>query len=290
MIHHFKKTWAKNIAMKKHIAVFFIFLFLFAAPVFSQISVMSYNIRYDNPSDDKNSWQYRRKELAAMIQYYAPEIVGVQEALHTQVKYLDSILKGYSYVGVGREDGKTKGEYAAIFYKKSHIRMLSTKTFWLSKTPDKVSVGWDAVTERIATFASFENRKTKDTLYVFNCHFDHIGKVARKESAVLLLKIIKNKKLSSKKVVVMGDLNAIADSEAIAVLKTQMQDFYDKKNVVTYGPLGTFNQFDTQAPAQKRIDYILVRNIEVLQYVHIDDRRKNNLLLSDHLPVMIQIK
>ena len=276
--------------MKKHIRILFFLTQIFPLTLIGQTSVMSYNIRYDNPNDNENWWQNRKSEVARMINYYAPEIIGIQEGLNNQVKYLDSTLLGYKYVGVGRDDGKLKGEYTAIFYKTESIKALSTKTFWLSETPDKVSTGWDASMERIVTFGAFLNKKTNDTLYVFNCHYDHKGKVAQEKSTDLILKIIKDKKITNKKIILLGDFNSESYEVPIKKFQSLLVDNFNKKYVITYGPLGTFNQFKTDLEIKRRIDYIFTKNINVKEYIHIDDRRKNNLHLSDHLPVLIKIE
>ena len=276
--------------MKNYIYILLFLIQLIPLTVFSQTSIMSYNIRYSTQNDNENWWEHRKEEVAQLIDYYSPEILGIQEGLDKQVKYLDTFLSNYSYVGVGRDDGKLKGEYAAIFYKHERLKLISTKTYWLSKTPDEISIGWDASFKRVVTFGEFYDIQTKDTLYVFNCHFDHIGKISRKKSAELILQIIIDKKITNKKVIVMGDLNCEPDDEPMELLKVSLEDTYNSVGTVTYGPVGTFNQFNTEMLLQKRIDYILVKNIEVKEYRHIDDRRKNNLFPSDHLPIQIKFK
>ena len=276
--------------MKNYIYTLFFLSQIFPLVLFGQTSVISYNIRYDNPSDNENLWEYRKSEISQMINYYSPEIIGIQESLNNQVKYLDSTLLDYEYIGVGRGDGRSKGEYTAIFYKTERIKLLSTKTFWLSETPDVVSIGWDASMERIVTFGEFLDKKNYDTLYVFNCHYDHIGKVAKIKSTELILNIMENMGIANKKVILMGDFNSETDDEPIELFKTQMVDNYYKKGVITYGPLGTLNQFNPDIVIKKRIDYIFTKNIKVKEYIHIDDRRKNNLFLSDHLPVLMKIE
>lgn len=258
--------------------------------VLCQTSVMSFNIRYDNPNDDLNWWGYRKSEVAKMINYYSPEIIGIQEGLDNQVKYLDSSLVDYDYIGVGRDDGKSNGEYAAIFYKKKKFKLLNTKTYWLSETPDSISVGWDASMERIVTFGEFLDIKKGDTMYIFNCHFDHIGKLAQNKSAELILKIIQEKGLEDSKVIVMGDLNCEPHEKPIETLRITLKDAYNISQSKSYGPIGTYNAFDLTNLIVKRIDYIFIKNIDVLKYVNIDDRRTNNWYLSDHLPVLVKIE
>lgn len=279
--------------MKNMFITLLVGLALFSIPetTFSQTSrVISFNIRYDNTSDTINNWNKRKASLASLIQHYDADIVGIQEGLHHQVDYLNNALEGYTYVGVGRDDGRQKGEYAAIFYNRNHFKTLKTNTFWLSETPEKVSVGWDASMERICTYALFENLTTKKQFWVFNTHFDHRGRKARVHSAQLIYNKIKEINTSDLPVILMGDLNLTPDTEPIQFLKRHLTDAMDIAHKPFYGPTGTFNGFDQDRIMKNRIDYIFVNKIDVLSYTHIDDRMPNNMHISDHLPVLIKIE
>ena len=131
------------------------------------LEVVSYNIRYDNSQDGENQWDIRKETLASYLLKSSPDIIGMQEVLNNQLADLSNSLKEYKYVGVGREDGKTKGEYSPIFYRKSKLKVLMSSTFWLSETPQKISVGWDAALERICTYALFIDRKSKKHFWLF---------------------------------------------------------------------------------------------------------------------------
>lgn len=269
--------------MKHYFPLLFLLLpFLLQA----QTSFMTFNLRYNNPGDKENCWEYRKEEVADMLHRYHPDILGIQEGLQDQVLYLDSALEDYSYTGVGRDDGKTKGEYSAIFYNTSRFRLLSMKTYWLSDTPDTVSVGWDAAMERIATFAMFSDLRNGDTLCVFNTHMDHIGVLARENSARLILRMIDERQLWNKQLVVMGDFNATPLEAPVQLFAKKLQCAYNNSRDTKLGPSGTFNAFNTTDPVAKRIDYIFTKNIIISHYEHLADRRKNNLWLSDHLPVI----
>ncbi len=275
----------------KHLKYLIVAFTVFAGlHLHGQTSIMTLNLRYNNPNDNENSWEYRKKEIVTMLEYYRPDILGTQEGMHDQVTYLDEMLKDYTYAGVGRDDGKNQGEFAAIFFRTSQFELLETKTYWLSETPDSISVGWDASMKRIATYGVFKNILSEDTLYVFNCHYDHIGEIARKNSSELILSLIKEKDLATKQIIVMGDFNSEPDSEPIEVLKTELNDAYQTAVIPAYGPLGTYNQFNTSLVPTSKIDYIFIKNMAVKNYRHIDDRRMNNLYLSDHLPVMITVE
>lgn len=250
------------------------------------IDVMTYNIKYDNVNDTINNWNDRKATMVDLVTYYAPHIVGMQEVLHNQLSYLNDTLKNYRYIGVGRDDGKEKGEYSPIFYDNEHLKLLQSNTFWLSPTPDVISVGWDAALERICTYGLFEEVKTKKRFWVFNTHFDHVGKKARKESVRLILQKIKETNTQQLPVVLMGDLNLGPETEPIQFLKDEMIDGKEATKKEFYGPTGTFNGFDPDRTVNRRIDYIFVKNFEVEAYMHIDDRLENNKHISDHLPVL----
>jgi len=265
-------------------------LFTIPLPSLSQTTnLISFNIKYDNTGDTINNWNDRKASLAKLIQHYDADIVGIQEGLYNQVDYLNTALTSYAYVGIGRDDGKQKGEYSAIFYNTDKFKILKTNTFWLSETPEKVSVGWDASLERICTYALFQNINTKKQFWVFNTHFDHRGVQARINSAQLIYKKINEINTSKLPVILMGDLNLTPDSEPIQYLKKNLTDAMEISKQPFYGPIGTFNGFNQDRIMENRIDYFFVKNVDVLSYTHIDDRMPNNKHVSDHLPILMTI-
>ncbi len=274
---------------RKH-SILLCFISLALHPISGQETrVMSYNVKYDNVNDTINNWNDRKDAMVDLIQYYKPDFVGAQEVLHHQLTYLDSMLAKHSYVGVGRDDGKQKGEYAPILFNTSNFKLLKNKTFWLSETPDKVSVGWDASMERICTYGLFKNRTTGMELYVFNTHFDHIGELARAKSAELILQKIHDINVKNLPVILMGDLNLTPDTTPIKLIRTKMDDGMEISKEPFYGPSGTFSGFDHSRVLNTRIDYIFTKNLKVNSYIHIDDRMENNKHVSDHLPVFLTL-
>jgi len=266
-------------------------LFTISSNIYSQPhSIISYNIRYDNNWDIENSWKIRRNKISQILVQYSPSIIGIQEGLLNQVQYIDSSLIDYDYVGVGRDDGKKKGEFCAIYFDTTRYVLLKNSTFWLSETPDTISVGWDAALERICTYGLFKDRITKEELLVFNTHFDHIGVVAREKSSELILKRINKINRQSLPVILMGDFNSIPNSPPVKEIITELSDALQISLEKLQGPRGTFNGFNADLPIEKRIDYIFTRNVKVLSYIHINDRLNNNRHISDHLPVMVKIQ
>jgi endonuclease/exonuclease/phosphatase family metal-dependent hydrolase len=255
--------------------------------VMAQTSLMTYNIRYNTPRDGENRWDLRKAEVVELIERYHPAIFGIQEGLYDQVEYLDKQLSNYAYIGVGRDDGDEKGEFAALFYNINTYKLINNYTYWLSETPEKVSVGWDAAMERITTYGVFLNKISGDTLHVFNCHYDHMGPLARENSSQLILELILQKDLLNKPLVVMGDLNARPKDKPLTILTEALQDCYTAA-AEPVGPFGTFNNFDPNHSLEDRIDYILLRNLAIKSYQAINDKRRNGLYPSDHLPVYVE--
>lgn len=253
------------------------------------IRVISYNIRFDNPGDGKNIWENRKAEMLGLIHRYQPGFLGLQEVLNNQLEYINDGLRNYSYIGVGREDGKKKGEYTPIFYDSTSFQLIRQHTFWLSEVDNAISIGWDAALERICTYGLFKDKKSGDSIHVFNTHFDHVGATARLMSANLIAKKIDEFATPTSLVILTGDLNCTPESEPIQVLKNKLDYGADLSQTGLKGPDGTFNGFDEARLLNYRIDYIFTRNFKVKSYRHIDDKRKKNGFISDHLPVMTEI-
>lgn len=254
-----------------------------------EINVLTYNIKYDNVNDTVNNWNDRKAPMVALLQHYNPGLIGMQEVLHHQLMYLDEQLSDYTYIGVGRDDGKEKGEYSPILYSTKKYKLLRSETFWLSETPNEISVGWDASMERICTFGLFEDIATKKQFLVFNTHFDHIGTVAREKSAELIVSKIKEINTDKLPVVLMGDLNLNPTEKPIQFLQKALSDGQAITQKAFYGTTGTFSGFDHSRILSNRIDYIFIENFKVLEYIHIDDRMENNKHISDHLPVFASL-
>lgn len=264
---------------------------LFASSlVFSQdLKVMTYNIRLSVDSDKENSWNNRKDDALALMSYYHPDYFGVQEAIPQQMIDIKTNLKDYDFVGVGRDDGKNQGEYSAIFYDKNKLEVTKSGTFWLSETPEKPSKGWDAAYNRVCTYAFFKIKKTGKQFLAMNLHFDHVGNVARVNSAKLILEKIKKLNPKNVPLTLTGDFNLTDDSEPIKIISKSLDNVFYHSKKTHYGPKGTFTGFDINTIPQDRIDYIFVKGFEVLSNRTINDRRENLLYPSDHFPILAEI-
>jgi endonuclease/exonuclease/phosphatase family metal-dependent hydrolase len=251
------------------------------------ITAMSYNIRYDAAHDGDNIWENRKQGLVNLLKKHRADIIGTQEGLNHQLDYLKSELTDYKMIGIDR-DNNGKGEYSSIFYNTNTLNLIETKTFWLSKTPETPSKGWDAALNRICTYALFESKKSNKKFFAFNTHFDHLGEQARLNSALLISKKIEEVNPNKLAILLLGDFNSEPNSEPIKKIKKVLQDGLLVSPTEFQGPIGTFSGFDLNAPLDKRIDYIFVNGFEVKNYTHIDSKINNGNWPSDHLPILIE--
>ncbi len=255
------------------------------------LSAMTYNIRYATTNDGDNQWEKRKDFLTDQISFYAPDIFGIQEGLQHQVDFIDEQLPTYNFIGVGRDDGDKKGEYCAIFYNREKLDLLGQSTFWLSTSPEKVSVGWDAAMERICTYGFFMEMETGAMFWVFNTHFDHIGVLAREKSSELIVQKIREINKDNLPVILMGDFNLNDQSKAINYLSSSFNDSRNISFNSPFGPYGTFTGFEFHEPVKDRIDYIFCskENIQVEKYAVLTDS-KDSKYPSDHFPVFVEVK
>lgn len=271
-----------------------LFMFFSFSLVAQDLNVMSFNIRYNTTADSLNAWPYRKDKVASQILFHQAHIIGVQEALHDQMMDLQERLPEYKFAGVGREDGKEKGEYSAIFYDTTRLQALQSKTFWLSQTPEIAgSKGWDAQITRVVTWIKFRDRKTKKIFFAFNTHFDHIGKEARKESAKLVLQKVKEI-AGSTPAFVTGDFNAHPDDEPIQIIldaanPLRLTDSKEISKTPHYGPIGTFNGFKDMERDDQPIDYVFLKGKwKVLKHATLSQTWEGRFA-SDHFAVLTKI-
>lgn len=255
------------------------------------IAVMTYNIRFagDEQKEGLNHWNNRKENLASVIRSHHADILGVQEALKSQIDDLLKMFPEFSFLGEGR-DGGGKGEYSAILFNKNKFDVIKSSTFWLSETPDDISTGWDAQFKRVCTWAEFKRKSDGKSFFFFNTHFDHVGENARTNSA----KLIKEKIVSladNKPAILTGDFNFQSDAAGYKILTEddELKDAQFISSVPHEGGEVSFNGFGTVNDQKYKIDYIFVNDqVEVLTH-KIDTAKFNGRFPSDHMPVTAEI-
>lgn len=259
----------------------------------SEIKWATFNIRLDTPYDSLNNWEYRKDSVASFIRNQDLDIVGMQEVLHNQLIDLKTRLPEYAEIGVGREDGKTKGEYAPIFFKKDRFEVLDNNTFWLSQYPDSIGfIGWDGACTRIATWAKMKDKQNGKIFMAINTHFDHVGTEARRKGALLIIEKIKEI-VGDKPAVLTGDFNVNDSSEAYNTLTTNSFVLKDahKEAATKEGVNYTFHNFGRIEPSScEKIDFIFITpNIKVSNSYIPEEAKQEGKFLSDHNPEVVQI-
>lgn len=257
--------------------------------------LVSYNIRFDNPNDGDNVWANRKAKVANLLRFHKAEIFGLQEALINQIEDLEKEFPGFEYFGVGRNDGKTGGEFCPVFYNAARFKVLESGTFWLSETPEKPgSTGWFATLPRIATWIKFRDKSSGQEFFVFNTHLDHASESARDNGSKLIMDRITAMN-DGLPVILCGDFNTKPGTtpynNIIDGSNGHLQMF-DSKAASKYPPIGptfTFVGWDFIGVPGRTIDYIFVNGqVEVIQHTVICDNT-DGVYPSDHLPVLIEL-
>jgi endonuclease/exonuclease/phosphatase family metal-dependent hydrolase len=264
---------------------------LLSAQVFSQTLITgTFNIRYDTSRDSINQWKNRAAVVSSLIRFHEFDILGTQEGLKNQLDDIEKDLPEYGRYGIGRDDGISKGEHSAIFYKREKFTVLDSGNFWLNEHPDKPGFGWDAHNNRICSWVKLKEKKSKKSFFVFNVHFDHQGVQARNESSKLILKKI-NEIAGDKPVIFMGDLNGNHESEWYKALNNSGKI----KDVLLqvkhpYMNNGSFNSFTPNNPSNDVIDHIFTtKHFSVERYGILTDTYHSKFP-SDHFPVLATVK
>jgi endonuclease/exonuclease/phosphatase family metal-dependent hydrolase len=273
----------------KSIVVSLVALFFITTSFAQTITVGSFNVRYDNPRDSGNLWSARLPRVAALIAFHDFDIVGTQEGLQHQLEGMQALLPGYTYYGIGRDDGALKGEHSAIFIKKDAFTILDKGDFWLSETPTQPGFGWDARINRICSWVLLKHKVTHKKMYCFNVHYDHQATIARKESSKLILEKIKTIAGESP-VILTGDFNGDHSSEWYQFIANSgsLLDTYIRV-AVPYKPNGTFQGFGPNLNPDQVIDHIFTSSHFTVSRWGVLTDSYNGKFPSDHFPVLSRI-
>lgn len=283
--------------MKTRTLLTILIVFLAALPCSAGIKVMSYNVRLGVADDGKNSWDNRKPATPAMLDEVRPDVFGVQEAHDFQIEYICSSCPRYKSVGVGREDGVSKGEHMSVFYNSETIELLDWGTYWLSETPDVPSKGWDAACYRTATWTLLKEKSTGKKFYFVNTHLDHKGFVARREGLALLHRKISEMNAGNLPMVLTGDFNVLPDNEGLEDINRLMKSA--RFSAIEGDKFGSFNGWGKNGKSKGApklgkdnldyllpIDYIYYSGFDVCTEFRVINKSFANIpYISDHYPV-----
>ena len=260
-----------------------------------EIDALSFNIRFDTSKDGENAWPKRKEMVGQWVKSESPDVIGLQEALRHQIDDIKKIATAYSEYGVGRDDGKSRGEHCTILYLKKRFSLDKSDcgTFWFSDTPEKVaSKSWGNEIPRICTWARFIEKKTDKGFYVYNVHYDHRSQPSRLGASELIIQRISKRKRSNEPIILMGDFNASENNPAIKIFKDEPLNLVDTFRVVKPDEkmVKTFHGFRGGSFSGGKIDHVFmlpkmgkVSSAEIVRF------NKEKRYLSDHYPVRAKL-
>ena len=256
--------------------------------------IISYNVRFSSvpETDGANRWELRRDASIKMVAEQKPLAMGLQEACPDQIDFLDQNLTGYKHIGVGRDDGNRAGEMMAIYYDTTRLTLLNSGTFWLSDTPDKVSIGWDAACNRTCTWGHFKVNDTGFEFLYFNTHLDHAGSQARRNSIKLIVAKMAELNPNNVPVFLSGDFNSTTDDTIFEPLKASLKDAREVSAIsdknITYNGFGTV----TDSPNTRKewvIDHIFFSGVNPMAFMVLNGNY-GVPFISDHYPISFRFR
>jgi endonuclease/exonuclease/phosphatase family metal-dependent hydrolase len=269
------------------------------------LRLMSFNVRYENPGDrGDHAWSRRIAGAVRLIRREAPDVIGVQEALHGQVADLWASMPEFGFHGVGRSDGGKAGEYSGIFYRRDRFEPdpADCGTFWLSDTPKSAgSRTWGNEIPRVAAWCRFTDRASGRGFYVFNTHWDHRNQPSRERAALLIARRIDSRRHSEEPVVLLGDFNSLEANPGITYLTGSKTRLANETHLWSHGLTDVYQTRhprehqrrtlhfwrDTRA-GNLKVDHILVSRGAVIAEAEIVSGDKPPV--SDHYPVTATVR
>jgi endonuclease/exonuclease/phosphatase family metal-dependent hydrolase len=248
---------------------------------------MTFNLRYAS-NKAPNAWPTRRPVMLDQIRAADPDVFGTQEGLYPQLKDIEADLGGdYAWIGLGREGG-SKGEFMAVFYRKSRLEPVAFDHFWLSDTPEVIgSTTWGNTNRRMVTWVRFKDRADGREFYFWNTHLDHQIQAAREKSATLIRKRMEAQG-TSLPIILVGDFNAAAKGNKAYDILTEGGFLTD---AWTGEEEPTFHDFTGKAnPKLGRIDWIFTRGEAKGDRAQVLKLERGGQFPSDHFPVVARVR
>lgn len=274
----------------KYIILFAFFVVVSLTATAQKLVIGTFNLRNDNAGDEGNRWAQRGPIAANLLRFHQFDIFGTQEGLKNQIDDLSNFLPEFSHWGSGRTDGKDGGEHSSIFYRKQKFKLLNKGDFWLSETPGKPGLGWDATCcNRICSWVYLQDLQSRKKFYYFNTHFDHQGKIARLESAKLIIKKVKEI-AGDTPAIFTGDLNGGQRSECYLILANSglLTDTYTQVKY-PYVNNSSFNDWGKEVKGNEIIDHVFVTKGFSTQRWGILTDTYHGKYISDHFPVLVEL-
>lgn len=257
------------------------------------LRVMSFNIRYGSANDGDNSWSLRRDLVLKTIRATQPDLLGMQEVLAVQGRFIQEGLPGYAFHGVGREDGREGGEFSPVMWRKDRFELVDSGHFWLSETPDEAgSKSWDSSLPRMVSWVALRDLRAGGREFVYaNTHFDHRGPQARLESARLIQRRAAEVPYGMP-IILTGDFNTTEADPPYAVLVKGSGEpggvrFVDSYRAVHPERASDEASFNGWKPVVEgsRIDWVLFTGGFTAEKAEINRTHENGRMPSDHYPV-----
>ena len=252
--------------------------------------IMTFNIRFENEEDGPNAWVYRRDLVTGLIRKYEPLILGTQEGMIHQLKYIQDEIPEYQMHAPGRVSvSEGRAQYPTLYFHKKEVDVLEGDEFWLSKTPRTYSKDWDSAFPRMMSCARVRIRGLATPTWIAVTHLDHMGARARYEQAKIILRWARD---LSGPVILMGDFNDHPGSDVHRLLTSPdagLKDTWQLLGLKEDPACFTLHGFDG-IPQKTRMDWILVSSPFRVKAAQVIRDHRGKSYPSDHFPYMAEVE
>ena len=254
-----------------------------------QLTLISSNIRFNNPADGPNDWDHRRSLLASTLLKHSPDIIATQEGRYDQLKDFESLMADYELIDQHRSWIKER-MYPTLFLKKDKFEFLKSEDLWLSETPNVAgSKSFDSAFPRLMTWVSIQPKNSHKKLLLVNAHLDHIKRETREEQMKVLCHEVKRILPGHHALAIMGDFNDAPLSSVQEVMKKEFPDIQDAWAMFNTQEETSHHAFKGVMEDGARIDWIMLQGDLKIIDCRLDKTCDGVCWPSDHFPVVCQV-
>jgi len=242
------------------------------------LSVISSNIRYDEPTDDLHSWKNRRDFLASRLLEYAPDLLATQEGRHQQIQDVADRLSGLRCADAHR-DWIESLMYPCIFYNPRTLSLKESGDIWLSETPaTSGSCSFGSEFPRLCTWAIFD-----EGILAINVHLDHANADTRLCQARVLMQQLEPLKSSVDTLLLMGDFNESPECPVRQLINEEWPELHDPWLELGKAEESSHHHFREKIDYGSRVDWILTNDRLEAEEILLDKSQSDGgIYPSDH--------
>ena len=248
-------------------------------------TIISSNIRFDNPADGVQCWDMRQSVLSNVLLSHHPFLIGTQEGRHSQHLEFSQKLTNYKLCAAHRP-WIDERMYPCIYLLNDLTQDIQSGDAWLSETPGIAGSHLaGSAFPRLCTWVRLNLQG--QSVVVLNLHLDFLETDTRMRQCEILCDEIKRQTTANDRVIIMGDFNDSPGSRVHTHLLDSCHKFYDPWSTQEEP---SHHSFSGSAWQGQRIDWILLDRRLKCDEIFLDKTRQGQVWPSDHYPLVCRFR